>query len=148
MHIPVDSDLLRKMTSWLAPGGWLLLEEPDFGMWLADDDRVWSASPEIWHRTFPSGSLSRGRFLLGQIHDLGLLEVGADAEVDVVAGGTPLAEFHLLSIAAIERSALAAGAQTRDQAEALRARLEREDFLGFGFVYVGVWGRRGAGAAA
>jgi trans-aconitate methyltransferase len=36
MQIPDDPDLLRRMASWLGPGGWLLLEEPDFGMWIAD----------------------------------------------------------------------------------------------------------------
>jgi trans-aconitate methyltransferase len=38
MHVPDDSDLLPRMVSWLAPGGWMLLEEPDFGMWLGDAD--------------------------------------------------------------------------------------------------------------
>lgn len=32
MHPPDDSDRLPRMASWLAPGGWLLLEELDFGM--------------------------------------------------------------------------------------------------------------------
>jgi hypothetical protein len=35
--------------------------------------------PPAWHRTFPGGSLSRGRSLLRQIHRLGLVDVGADA---------------------------------------------------------------------
>lgn len=32
MHIPDDPDILYRLVSWLCPGGWLLLEEPDFGM--------------------------------------------------------------------------------------------------------------------
>ena len=32
MHVPDDPNLLARMASWLAPGGRLLLEEPDFGM--------------------------------------------------------------------------------------------------------------------
>ncbi len=45
MHIADDPDVLRRMGSWLRPGGWLVLEEPDFGMWLADADPVWATHP-------------------------------------------------------------------------------------------------------
>lgn len=142
MHIPDDLDLLRRMASWLAPGGWLLLEEPDFGMWLADVDQLWASHPHGWHQTFPSGSLSRGRKLLRQIHQLGLSEVGADAEVDIIQPGTPLAEFYRLSMAAIGPPAVEAGAHTPKQAEALINRTTEPDFLGCGFVHIGVWARR------
>ncbi len=36
MHIPDRMRVLRRMVSWLAPGGWLLAEDCDFGMWLGD----------------------------------------------------------------------------------------------------------------
>ena len=130
------------MRSWLAPGGWLLLEEPDFGLWLADPDLTWSSHPPAWQQTFPDGSLNRGRSLLRLIHQLGLVEVGADAEVDIVQAGTPLAEFYRLSLAAIGPSAVQAGALTPEQAAALAEQPTRHDFLACGFVHIGVWGRR------
>jgi SAM-dependent methyltransferase len=142
MHIPVDLELLARMASWLAPSGWLLLEEPDFGMWLADPDPMWSSHPQTWHKTFPSGSLSRGRQLLKQVHRLGLEDVGADGEIDVVQAGTPLAEFYRLSLAAIALPAVRAGAVTAGDAAALVDRPTRADFLACGFVHIGVWGRR------
>ena len=142
MHIPDDLEILRKMVSWLVPGGWLLLEEPDFGLWSEDADPVWSTHPAAWHATFPSGSLSRGRSLLSEVHQLGLVDVGADAEVDIVQAGTPLAEFYRLSMAAIGPAAVAAGALTPEQAGALTERPTRPDFLACGFVHIGVWGRR------
>ena len=142
MHIQGDADLLPRMTSWLAPGGWLLLEEPDFGMWLADTDPVWASHPEAWNRTFPNGSLSRGRSLLREIHQLGLIDVGADAELDIIEPGTPLAEFYRLSMTAIGPPAIKAGALTHEQAATLNDRPRQRDFLGCGFAYIGVWGRR------
>jgi ubiquinone/menaquinone biosynthesis C-methylase UbiE len=142
MHIPDDPELLQRMRSWLAPGGWLLLEEPDFGLWLADPDPTWSSHPQAWHQTFPDGSLNRGRSLLKQIHQLGLIEVGADAEVDIVQAGTPLAEFYRLSFAAIGPSAVQAGALAPEQAAALVEQPTHRDFLACGFVHIGVWGRR------
>jgi len=142
MHVPDDPSVLKRMVSWLRPGGWLLLEEPDFGLWLADADPGWSARPDVWHRTFPSGSLSRGRSLLRQIPTLGLVDIGADAEVDIVQAGTPLAEFHQLSMAAIGQAAVKAGTMTSEQATALIEPPTQPDFLACGFVHIGVWGRR------
>jgi trans-aconitate methyltransferase len=141
MHIPDDLGILRKVVSWLVPGGWLLLEEPDFALWLADVDPVWATHPDAWHQTFPSGSLARGRSLLGQVHQLGLVDVGADAEVDIIQADTPLAEFYRLSMAAIGPAAVDAGALTPEQANALIDRPLQQDFLGCGFVHFGVWGR-------
>ena len=142
MHLPPDVALLQRMVSWLRPGGWLLLEEPDFGMWLSDEDPLWAAHPGSWHQAFPMGSLSCGRWLLGQIPRLGLANVGADAEVDVIEPDTPLAEFYRLSMQAVGPAAVAAGALTPEQAAALVERPTQPDFLSFGFVHVGVWGRR------
>jgi ubiquinone/menaquinone biosynthesis C-methylase UbiE len=142
MHIPDDLDMLRRIVSWLVPGGRVLFEEPDFGLWLSDADPVWAMHPHAWHQAFPSGSVSRGRSLLRTIHQLGLVDVGADAEVDIVEPGTPLAEFHRLSMAAIGPAAVAAGALTAEDAAALVERPTQPDFLGCGFVHFGVWGRR------
>jgi SAM-dependent methyltransferase len=144
MHLPDDPSMIRRMASWLAPGGWLLLEEPDFGMWMGDADALWATHPDAWHQTFPSGSVSRGRWLLGQINSLGLVDVGADAEADIIRPGTPLAEFYRLSMAAIGPRAVEAGALTPAQSDALIDRPTRPDFLACGFVHIGVWGRRSA----
>jgi SAM-dependent methyltransferase len=142
MHIRTDTELLCRIVSWLNPGGWLLLEEPDFGMWLADADPVGAMHPEAGKKAFPNMSLSRGRSLLHEIHQLGLVDVGADAEADIVVPGTPLAEFHALSMKALGPPQVAAGALTLEQAAALAERPMQDDFLGCGFVHIGVWGRR------
>jgi trans-aconitate methyltransferase len=141
MHIPDDPDIVQRIVSWLRPGGWLLLEEPDFGMWLLDADPVWARHPNAWHETFPNGSLSRGRTLLGQIHQFGLVDVGADAELDIIEAGSPLAEFYSLSMAAIGPPAVDASALTPEQATALVDRPTDPDFLACGFAHIGVWGR-------
>ena len=84
MHITPSVDLLRRIVTWLAPGGWLLLEEPDFGMWIGDADPLWATSPQTTQLVFPNLALSQGRSLLRQIHQLGLIDVGADAEIDII----------------------------------------------------------------
>jgi SAM-dependent methyltransferase len=142
MHVERRLDVLRRLVSWLAPGGWLLAEEPDFGMWMADLDPLWAAHPPAWHEAFPHGSLAAGRFLLRQGRHLGLVDVGADAELDVVAPGTPLAEFYRLSLAALAEPTADAGALTRSDADELARRPTEPDFLSCGFAFIGIWGRR------
>jgi SAM-dependent methyltransferase len=142
MHIPGRMAVLRRMASWLAPGGWLVAEEADFGMWLADFDPLWAAHPTAWHEAFPNGSLSQGRALLRQIHRLGLADIGADAELDIVQPGTALAEFYRLSMAATAQARVSAGLLTAAQAARLTARLDEPDFMGCGFAFIGAWGRR------
>lgn len=142
MHISPSVDLLRRVVTWLAPGGWLVLEEPDFGMWIGDADPVWATSPQSTQVAFPSLALSQGRSLLCQIHQLGLEDVGADAEIDIIQAGTDLAEFYQLSQAALALPKVQVGALSLAQATALIDRPGDDDFLACGFVHIGVWGRR------
>jgi trans-aconitate methyltransferase len=142
MHLDHRMEILRRVASWLAPGGWLLVEEPDFGMWQHDSDPLWSAHPRAWHEAFPHGSLSQGRALLRQIHELGLVGIDADAELDIVRPDTPLAEFYSLSMAALAAPSVASGALTPAEAAGLVERPTQAQFHGCGFAHIGAWGQR------
>jgi SAM-dependent methyltransferase len=142
MHLSPSVDLLRRMVTWLVPGGWLVLEEPDFGMWMGDADPVWATSPHTTQVAFPNLALSQGRSLLRQVHRLGLEDVGADAEIDIVQAGTDLAEFYRLSQAALAGPKVRVGALSPAEATALIDRPGEDDFLACGFVHIGVWGRK------
>ena len=148
MHVGRRMATLRRMVSWLAPGGWLLAEDCDFGMWLGDYDPIWSAHPRAWHEAFPEGSLSQGRALLRQVHQLELTDIGADAEADIVQPGTPQAEFYRLSMAPLAEPIVAAGVLTAEEAAKLVTRVDDPDFLGCGFVFIGAWGRRRTGPSS
>jgi SAM-dependent methyltransferase len=142
MHLSPRVDLLQRIVTWLAPGGWLLFEEPDFGMWVGDADPVWATSPQTTQLAFPNLALSQGRSLLRQIHQLGVTDIGADAEIDIIQAGTDLAEFYQLSQAALASPKVQVGAVSPAQAAALIDRPGDDDFLACGFVHIGVWGRR------
>jgi SAM-dependent methyltransferase len=142
MHLPSRMEILRKMVSWLRPGGWLLVEDADFGMWMADFDPLWAAHPAAWHEAFSAGSPSQGRAVLREIHQLGLEDVGADAELDVVQHGTPLCEFYRISLSAMAPRLIASGVVRSEEASHVIARLDSPDFLACGFAHIGAWGRR------
>lgn len=142
MHVGERMAILRRMASWLAPSGWLLVEDGDFGMWMGDADPLWAAHPRAMQEAFPNLSLGQGRALLRQISQLGLERIGADAELDIVQPGTPLGEFYRLSMAASSKARMAAGAVTADESAQLVARFDQPDFLACGFAFIGAWGRR------
>jgi SAM-dependent methyltransferase len=118
MHISPGVDLLRRVVSWLAPGGWLVLEEPDFGMWIGDADPVWAPSPRTTRAAFPGMAMSQGRSLLRQV--------------------------HRLSQAALALPKVQAGALSPAEATALIDRPADDDFLACGFVHIAVSGQRPA----
>jgi SAM-dependent methyltransferase len=142
MHIGQRMATLTRMVSWLAPGGWLLVEDADFGLWLGDYDPIWSAYPGAWHEAFPNASLSQGRAVLRQVHRLGLTDIGAEAELDIVHSGSPQAEFYRLSLAALAKPLVVSGALTAEEAAKATTRVDEPDFLGCGFAFISAWGRR------
>ena len=79
---------------------------------------------------------------------LGLADISADAELDIVLPGTALAEFYRLSIEALSQSLISAGLLTAAEAARLTARLAQPDFTGCGFAHIGAWGRRNDHPAA
>ena len=98
--------------------------------------------PPTVQAAFPSMAMSQGRSLLRQVHQLGLADVGADAEMDIIQAGTDLAEFYQLSQAVLALPKVQAGAFSLAEATALIDRPADDDFLACGFVHIGVWGRR------
>ena len=81
MHIADRMAVLRRMASWLEPGGWLMAEEADFGMWLADYDPLWAAHPAAWHEAFPHGSLGQGPALAEPMISAGVMTAGEAARL-------------------------------------------------------------------
>jgi hypothetical protein len=81
MHISPGVDLLRRIFTWLAPGGWLVCSgNQTSACRSATPTRYGPPPPRTTQAAFPSMALSQGRSLLRQIHQLGLTDVGADTE--------------------------------------------------------------------
>ena len=144
MHVPDDLETLRRMASWLR-AEWLAVARRAGLRHVARRRRSRLGGPSGRLASHVPGRLACARpFTPEADPQLDLVDVGADAEVDVIEAGTSLAEFYRLSMVAIGPPAVEAGALTAAQAAALAERPAQPDFLDFGFVHVGVRGRRPA----
>ena len=144
-HVPERESALERMLGWLAPGGWIVLEELDW--WgPARSAPSWTALIDAYARATPTIDWRYGRELLGALSLAGLEDVDAETTTDTIHGGTALAEFYGLCVQALRPPLLAAGTATEAQIEYELARLDDPAFRGFGLSWVATWGRRPNGA--
>jgi len=95
MHLPDPAAALRKLANALAPGGWLLVEEPDLCVFTsADPDHPQAEFFERFHREIYRHfrAVKRmdthfARTLPVCFAELGLLEVGCEARARWIQGG-------------------------------------------------------------
>ncbi|TPQ17469.1 class I SAM-dependent methyltransferase [Streptomyces sporangiiformans] len=141
-----ESDLAR-VASWLAPGGWLLLEEPaKFPIESARDAayrEVSLATLEIykeqvgtdldWPRSFPA-----------PLVELGLEDIGMDGSLSVVGGNRAMGLFWGEAIKGWGPTVVAAGKATEEQIEQAAGRMYQDDFWDLGLATAAAWGRRPA----
>ena len=122
MHIPSREQILPQLISALKPGGWLLLEEADIYPVLATASgsygQVWTAfmqsmirlgiAPE-WPRQLPQLLAERG-----------LAEVGAEGDITIFPGDSPMAKFWGLTWTQVREQIRAASVDDETLNHALR----------------------------
>lgn len=141
MHIPERRRALERMVDWLAPGGRLVVEEP---VWLGSlaADPAWSAVTCAYEQAAVSMDWWCGREIVTELSEAGIDGVHADAELDVIRGGSAVADWYRLSMAALRPAVLAAGTATEEQIDEQVTRLADPGFVALGFTWIGAWGRR------
>lgn len=145
-HIPQRTTAIRRMVSWLAPGGWLVFEEIDWhGRTVLDP--AWTEVMDAYRRATTTMDWACGRELVPELTATGLQDVDADADIDAIKGASPLAEWYRLSTLALRSPVLTAGTATDEQIDQQVARLCDPTFQALGFTWIGAWGRRPLNAA-
>src|SRR5262249_40873093 len=105
MHVQQRTRALAKIVRALKPGGWLLVEEPDFsttqpsegtGTGAAVLARVFQATMALYGSIGVDTIL--GRRLPPCLTDLGLARVDAEAELAVTTGGTRRAKIWRMAV--------------------------------------------------
>lgn len=146
-----DRDLaLRHLVRALKPGGWLLVEEPDYVSIVADPrfagaDRVAkyvaAALQFLGAAGFDHGY---GRRLFGDVRAAGLDEVDAEGRVGMAWVDTPEHEFNRLTFAQLRDRLISANLLTDAEATEIVTALDDRDFLQMGPIWMAVWGRKRA----
>jgi SAM-dependent methyltransferase len=143
-HIADRDRALDRIISWLAPGGWLVLEDAaaftlDTSTHPAYAHAIRSIASTLectgsdfeWARTFPEPLIRHG-----------LTRVGAHTYAPMIRGGTPLSEFWSLSIQSLGPRAAELGLATPAELDTGRRLLADPHFYDLSIALIGAWGRR------
>jgi hypothetical protein len=128
-HLPEPEVAIRRMTDALRPGGWLLLEEVDFFPVHTSTSLVYaefmaaltgsvvqaSGRDCFWARALPE-----------LVAGMGLHQVGGEGDVSLLQGGSPIAEFFVLTAEQMRERMLSSGTMTAERfGEAIRLLLRQ-----------------------
>lgn len=143
-HLPDRAAVLARMVSWLAPGGWLLVESLATAPALASHPRVRRAMEALeivlsqsigtdaaWARTLPL-----------PLEGAGLIDCGSAGHVEPVRGGSPLARWLTATHRMFEQHAAELDAITQAELDEAYAAYETPSYVDYTWIMVGAWGRR------
>jgi SAM-dependent methyltransferase len=90
-HIPNRQRALKRMVSSVRPGGWMVVEDLDFGGMMAAAVAHYADPPEyaaLHERVGRAFDASFGAQLIRAFKDTGLVNIAAEVHMPLVAGGT------------------------------------------------------------
>jgi SAM-dependent methyltransferase len=143
-HLQAREQVVERLASWLAPGGWLVLESATFVPAMASlpalrrVGEAWVAmiartvgSDLTWARTFPL-----------PLERAGLAETSAEVSMPVIRGGSPGAATLEASVRPAAPALLAAGAVTAEDLDEAYAFWADRAQVDYSFLMIVAWGRR------
>jgi ubiquinone/menaquinone biosynthesis C-methylase UbiE len=151
MHLPEREAVLTRLIKALKPGGWLLDEEFDVLSMYPDADlnrheAVLSSFLALNRVLAERGvELRFGRFLYGQLRSLGMVEVGAQAQVSMGAGGSVVANLVRSNFCQLRDAMIQGGHITAEEIEDDLKRLDHPDSLILTPTMWSAWGHRPEG---
>ncbi|WP_214413521.1 class I SAM-dependent methyltransferase [Sphaerisporangium fuscum] len=139
-----DVDLSR-VVNWLAPGGWLLLEEPASFPIESSPHRAYRATgmgvfTVLADRIGTDCRWTRG--LYDHLAGTRLRDVGLQIDHSLVGGTHPMGRFWELTVEQLAPALAALDGITEEMIEETLARLRDPDFRELGMATVAAWGRR------
>jgi SAM-dependent methyltransferase len=148
--LPSPGLAIAKMVEAVKPGGWLLLEEPDYISAAPDPSMTPSAitlSKKGWDallRVLQSSGYDTayGRHLYHDVAVNGIDGLRAEGFVSMQLGGNPLARFWKITFEQLQDQVLEAGLLTRAESEDYRALLDSPEYRWMNPIFMSVWGRR------
>jgi SAM-dependent methyltransferase len=146
--LPQREAVLDVLVASLAPGGWLLLEEPDGYAITALATGLHAEVLATLLAVLASAGVdwTWARDLPARLHQRGLHDIRAESEVPLIAGGSPRTDYFRLTALQLQDQVIAAGA-TPEQLDKWNNALDNpaQWFPSYGLV--AAWGRRREGGA-
>jgi SAM-dependent methyltransferase len=154
MHLDDPTWALARLAAAVRPGGWLIVEEADFGFsgsgdpWhprAASFDRTWQA---LQTDLLPGAAIDRalGHRLPALVAELGLRNVLDEEESVIAPGGGPAARYWRMSHQVVRGPAVESGVLTEADFEELNRAYDDPSFCFIPFTVVGAWGRAPVGS--
>jgi ubiquinone/menaquinone biosynthesis C-methylase UbiE len=148
--LPRPAEVVTKMARALKPGGWLLLEEPDYVSAMHDptmDPAAAALSRKGWDALLRQlrtrgYDIGFGRHLYHDLAINGLSELQAEGFVGMQLGGTPSARFWKITFEQLQDQVLEAALLTEAESNDYRTLLESADYRWLQPVMMSAWGRR------
>ena len=149
-HVADPMTALRHMADALKPGGWLLVEGTDSSSWVpgpavdaeaAHLFRRWTEAFTGLCRSTGADAFA-GRREFGQLHALGLEEIGAEGRVFMVRGGSAEAEVWRLTAEQVSERMVGEGLLTSREMGDVLDLLMDPAFVWMEALVMAAWGRR------
>jgi SAM-dependent methyltransferase len=143
-HVTGRDETLRRMASWLKPGGWLVVECGTPAPELSSDPAVRASltalatqmsslvgTDPVWARRLPL-----------PLEKAGLVDCLAEGHVVPARGGSPMARWLAATHRLIEDPALANGGVEKEDLSAAYDAYANPDFVDYTWLTIGALGRR------
>lgn len=145
-HLHQREDVLDRMVAALRPGGWILVQDGDWSLFMQQE------IPEPF-RSLAIGALEHsvehagweprcGSWLLPALKRRGLLDASARGRVGTMHGGTPSAEWYVAGLARAKQDLVAAGILDSETFDTAIAQAREPDFAVLSSVGIAAWGRK------
>ncbi|UFP95852.1 class I SAM-dependent methyltransferase [Gloeobacter morelensis] len=149
LHIQRWQEALTNMVRALKPGGWVLLEEPDFTTAAplqreGNDAAAVMRVNEAVLRMYTAMGIdpSFGRRLPALCQDLGLENVAAEADLPVVPGGSGVARMMGVSLTHLTERLAATGAANQKDVEQYARLAGDPKVWGLYYTTIATWGQK------
>jgi SAM-dependent methyltransferase len=149
-QLPEWEQVLGHLVQVLRPGGWLLLEEPDWVTVVGTPPALAGAaavSVAVWTATLRlfadvGADPFRGRHLYAALCQQPLVDTGSEGLVTMQRGGERTPDFFRLTLDQLRDRLIAGGYVSAGELETYLGLLDRPDFVWMTPIMMAVWGRR------
>jgi SAM-dependent methyltransferase len=144
-NVPERDAVLPKIVSWLAPGGWAVLEEPAM---VVHDSSPYPAFRRLFDAYERALALSHGcdvrwpRRLPLLLHEAGLVEIGMQPTLQLVGDGGVAEQVWRTALEQAREQMIANELIRQDDFAEGMALLDDPSFVDVAMVLISTWGRR------